>query len=80
MIEYIGYFIIAFFGIYYFIFIICFIYFSIIEEWFCKNRLPEWKDKIVIRYLNWKERHKYQSIDNYVPEIDFTVERLDDII
>ena len=80
MTEYIGYFIIAFFGIYYFVFIICLIYFSIKEEWFCKNQLPEWKENLIQYYLHWKKRGKYQSIDNYVPEIDLTIENLDDII
>ncbi len=80
MIEYIEYFILTFFGLYYIVFFITLIYYIIQEEWFCKNRLPEWKEKIVHSYLNWKERHKYQKIDDYVPEIDFSIERLDDII
>lgn len=33
---------IGFFIIYYFVFLISLIYISIIEEWCCKNRIPEW--------------------------------------
>ena len=35
---------------------------------------------MVHNYLNWREGYKYQKIDDYVPEIDFNVERLEDII
>jgi hypothetical protein len=80
MIEYIGYFFVIFFGIYYIVFFITLIYYIIVEEWFCKNKLPEWKEMMVHNYLNWREGYKYQKIDDYVPEIDFNVERLEDII
>tara|TARA_Y100000389_G_C16987282_1_gene283167 strand:- start:76 stop:318 length:243 start_codon:yes stop_codon:yes gene_type:complete len=80
MIKYFGYFFLTFFGIYYFVFFICVIYLCIEEEWFCKNQIPEWKERMIRSYLNWREGYKYQRIDDYVPEIDFNVERLEDII
>ena len=87
MVDYAGYFLLSFFGIYYFIFIVCLIYFMIAEEWFCRNRLPGWWDKIkqnisrcYLYIISYKERCKYEKIIEFVPEIDFDVERLYDII
>ena len=80
MIESFGFYYLMFFVIYYIIFIIILIYNIIKEEWFCKNRLPEWKGNIKRFCLNCKEKHKYEKINDYVPEIDFNIERLDDII
>ncbi len=77
----------VFFAIYYIVFFITLIYYMIEEEWFCKNYLPELreniKEKITNTYLyikTWRERKKYQKIDEYIPEINFKIEKLDDII
>ena len=32
----------GFFVIYYFVFLVSLIYIAVIEEWCCKNRIPEW--------------------------------------
>jgi len=84
IIEYI---LLIFFAIYYIVFFITLIYYMVEEEWFCKNYLPELteniKEKITNTYLYikmWRERKKYQKIDEYVPEINFKIEKLDDII
>lgn len=84
IIEYI---LLIFFGTYYIVFFITLIYYMVEEEWFCKNYLPELreniKEKITNAYLyikTWRERKKYQKIDEYVPEINFKIEKLDDII
>ena len=36
----------GFFGLYYLTFIIALIYTAIIEEWCCRNHLPEWRERI----------------------------------
>ncbi len=36
----------GFFGLYYLTFIVALLYTAIIEEWCCRNRLPEWRERI----------------------------------
>lgn len=40
----------GFFAIYYSVFLIMLIYTAIIEEWFCRNRIPEWHQSARVHY------------------------------
>jgi hypothetical protein len=46
---------IYFFVIYYIVFFITLIYYIIIEEWFCKNRIPMWYER-AHRYVALQQR------------------------
>lgn len=55
--------ILTFFIIYYITFYIVLVYYMIEEEWFCKNKLPIWRDKIILKYKNLNYSRLVNIID-----------------
>lgn len=63
---------IYFFVVYYIVFFITLIYYIIIEEWFCKNRIPEWY-KRAHRYVELRQQASIEEeIDTILEELDTT--------
>ena len=55
--------ILTFFIIYYITFYIVLVYYMIEEEWFCQNKLPIWRDKIILKYKNLNYSRLVNIID-----------------
>jgi len=49
-----------FFVVYYIVFLITLIYYIIVEEWFCKNRIPEWYEN-AHRYISLQQEEEREE-------------------
>ena len=65
--------ILTFFIIYYITFYIFLVYCIIEEEWFCKNRLPGWRDYIILKYKRWK----YSRLVNIIEQNDLEIDTIE---
>jgi hypothetical protein len=67
----IGYFLLYgyfyFFVVYYIVFFITLIYYIIVEEWFCKNRIPEWYEK-AHRYISLQQEEETEETEETCEE------------
>ena len=52
-----------FFVVYYIVFFVTLIYYIIVEEWFCKNRIPEWYEKAHRYILLQQEEEREETCE-----------------